>query len=211
MNPKARVHIVDDDAAIRRSLTRLLTSAGFEAVAYARPMDFLQAAPALPPGDCLLLDLRMPDMDGLELQSKLNQIGVTLPVVVMTGDGDVSTAVRAMKAGAIDFIEKPFDDEQLLGSIAAALEVLAPQDHDQQALSAAKRIAALSPREKQVLDGLVAGHPNKVIASQLGLSVRTVEGHRIRMLERLGSHRLAEAIRLAVMASLAPSDPKRER
>jgi two-component system response regulator FixJ len=202
----ARVHIVDDDAAVRRSLTRLLKSAGFDAVSYAMPMDFLDAATGLPPGDCVLLDLRMPEMNGLELQAKLNQLGIKLSIILMTGDGDVTTAVRAMKAGAVDFIEKPFNDEQLLSSIATAHDVGAPQNHDEQSLAAAKRIAALSPREKDVLDGLVAGHSNKVIAAHLGLSVRTVEGHRIRMLERLGTHRLAEAIRLAVMASLAPSD-----
>jgi two-component system response regulator FixJ len=128
----------------------------------------------------------------------------------MTGDGDVPTAVRAMKAGARDFLEKPFDDEQLLGSITAALNSNTPEDHDRQANAAATRIAMLSPREKQVLDGLVAGQPNKVIAGHLGLSVRTVEGHRVRMLERLGTHRLAEAIRLAVLANLAPSEENRE-
>jgi two-component system response regulator FixJ len=209
MNFEGRVYIVDDDAAVRRSLSRLLKAAGLQVESYATAADFLPAAAQLPPGGCLLLDVRMPGMDGLELQSHLKQQGIQLQIVLMTGDGDVPTAVRAMKAGAFDFLEKPFDDEQLLRTIDAALYSNASRN-EKVAMAAAERIALLSPREKQVLEGLVAGQPNKVIAGHLGLSVRTIEGHRIRMLERLGTHRLAEAIRLSVMASLAPSN-KRER
>jgi two-component system response regulator FixJ len=210
MTTEGRVYIVDDDVAVRRSLSRLLRSAGLQTESYATAAEFLSALPQLPPGGCLLLDIRMPGIDGLELQSRLKRQGVWLPIILMTGDGDVPTAVRAMKAGARDFLEKPFDDEQLLGSITAALDSNMPEDHDRHANAAATRIAMLSPREKQVLDGLVAGQPNKVIAGHLGLSVRTVEGHRVRMLERLGTHRLAEAIRLAVLANLAPSEENRE-
>jgi two-component system response regulator FixJ len=205
------VYIVDDDAAVRRALSRLIGSMSLSVSTFANPVAFLDVAPALPRGGCLLLDVRMPGMDGLELQAQLVQRGFDLPIIVMTGQGHVPTAVRAMKAGAFDFLEKPFDDEQLFGSINAALELQGPQDHDQQAIAAAKRLAALSPRERQVLDGLVAGQPNKVIATNLGLSVRTVEGYRIHMLERLGTQRLAEAIRLAVMASLAAPPGRHDR
>jgi two-component system response regulator FixJ len=143
-------------------------------------------------------------MDGLELQSRLLALGVLLPVIVMTGQGDVQSAVRAMKAGAIDFIEKPYDDEVLLNAIGAALGRAGAPDRDREMLEAARRIAALSPREREVLDALVAGRPNKVVAFDLGISVRTVEVHRARMMDRLGARQLAEAIRLAVMAKLAP-------
>jgi two-component system response regulator FixJ len=143
-------------------------------------------------------------MDGLELQSRLLALGVLLPVIVMTGQGDVQSAVRAMKAGAIDFIEKPYDDEVLLNAIGAALGRAGAPDRDREVLEAARRIAALSPREREVLDALVAGRPNKVVAFDLGISVRTVEVHRARMMDRLGARQLAEAIRLAVMAKLAP-------
>jgi two-component system, LuxR family, response regulator FixJ len=206
-----RVYIVDDDAAVRRSLSRLLNSAGFDVETFASPSAFLEVAMDLPNEGCLLIDVRMPGMDGLELQARVVQLGVALPILIMTGQADVHTAVRAMKLGAFDFLEKPLDDKQLIGSIEAALEPHPLQDRNHQALAAARRIAVLSPRERQVLDGLVGGHQNKVIAAHLGLSVRTVEGHRIRMLERLGTHRLAEAIRLAVMASLVRPDDKPDR
>jgi two-component system, LuxR family, response regulator FixJ len=130
-------------------------------------------------------------------------MGVLLPVIVMTAGGNVQTAVRAMKAGAIDFIEKPFDDEVLLNAIKGSLAPARQGDRADKTLDAARRLAALSPREQQVLDALLAGRPNKVIAYDLGLSVRTVEVHRARMMERLGVHQLSEAIRVAVMATLA--------
>lgn len=202
MTADRTVHVVDDDAAVRRSLERLLHSASHACVSYPTPAAFLDAVRELP-GGCILLDVRMPDMDGLELQDRLIQLGVTLPVIVMTGQGDVQTAVRAMKAGAVDFIEKPFDDEALLGAIEVALARVGRPDQTLASTEAAQRIAALSPRERQVLDALVSGRSNKQIAFDLGLSVRTVEVHRARMMERLGARQLAEAIRLAVMAQLA--------
>jgi two-component system response regulator FixJ len=147
-------------------------------------------------------------MDGLEVQTRLRRMGVLLPVIVMTAGGDVQTAVRAMKAGAIDFIEKPFDDEVLLSAIGASLVPAGQGDRADEILDAARRLGALSPRERQVLDALLAGRPNKVIAYDLGLSVRTVEVHRARMMERLGVRHLSEAIRLAVMAKLASPLPE---
>jgi two-component system, LuxR family, response regulator FixJ len=202
MPSKPVVHVVDDDAAIRQSLERLLASAGFTPASYETPLAFLAAASGRLTG-CILLDLWMPGMDGLEVQMRLRQMGVLLPVIVMTAGGDVQTAVRAMKAGAFDFIEKPFDDEVLLNAIETSLARAGQGDRADKTLDAARRLGALSPRERQVLDALLAGRPNKVIAYDLGLSVRTVEVHRARMMERLGVRQLSEAIRLAVMAKLA--------
>ena len=196
------VHVVDDDAAVRRSLERLLDSAGFTPVLYESAVSFLGAAQGVSAG-CVLLDVRMPDMDGLELQTRLIRLGFALPIIVMTGHGDVQTAVRAMKAGAHDFIEKPFDDERLLAAIDQALALSGRGSRERETAEALDKIATLSPRERDVLDGLVAGKPNKVIAYGLGISVRTVEVHRARMLERLGTRSTAEAIRVAVMGTLA--------
>ena len=203
MSAEPTVHVIDDDAGVRRSLERLLDAAGFRTISYESPLAFLQAAPASSSG-CILLDIRMPGMDGLELQARLLALGILLPVIVMTGQGDVQSAVRAMKAGAVDFIEKPYDDKVLLNAIAAALARVGAPDPHHEAVEAARRVAALSPREREVLDALVAGRPNKVIAFDLGISVRTVEVHRARMMERLGTRQLAEPIRLSVMARLAP-------
>lgn len=201
MGSERSVHVVDDDPAVRRALERLLSAAGFEPVGYPSGFEFLEAAPRLAAG-CVLLDLRMPGMDGLELQAELGRLGCPLPVIIVTGDGDVPTAVRAIKSGAVDFVEKPIDEDGLIEKIEAALAGC-----DAGALgaaAAAKRIAALSRREHQVLDALVAGRQSKAIAYDLGLSVRTVEVHRARMMKRLGIRCLAEAIRLAVLAGFAP-------
>ena len=209
MPSERTVYIVDDDAGVRRALERLLRTAGFTPATYETAVSFLDVAPSLPFG-CLLLDVRMPGMDGLQLQAKLNEFGLHLPTVVMTGDGDIQTAVRAMRAGAVDFIEKPFDDEPLLAAIEAALATSRTPDRDRASAEATGRLAELSTRERQVLEALVAGRPNKIIAADLEISIRTVEVHRARMLQRLGTRRLADAIRLAVIASLAtrpPGDP----
>ena len=198
------VHVVDDDPAVRRSLERLLDAAGFHVVSYQSPAAFLNAASGLSAG-CVLLDIRMPGVDGLEVQARLNRLRVNLPVIVMTGHGDVPSAVRAMKAGAVDFLEKPFDDETLLNAIGGAFAKASRLiGGDREAVRAAQRIATLSPREREVLDALLAGRPNKIIAFDLNISVRTVEVHRARMMERLGTKQFADAIRLAVMATLAP-------
>jgi two-component system response regulator FixJ len=196
------IYVLDDDAAVRRSLEQLLEAAGFRAVSFETPTTFLHAAPDLAPG-CVLLDIRIPDMDGLELQGRMNDLGIALPVIIMTGQGDVQSAVRAMKAGAVDFIEKPFDDTTLFAAIEGAFTRTLLSDRLPEAEEAAQRIAALSPREREVLDALVAGRSNKIIAFDLGLSVRTVEVHRARMMDRLGVRQLGEAVRLAVMARFA--------
>jgi two-component system response regulator FixJ len=208
LSPDRTVHVVDDDAAVRRSLERLLDAAGFHVVSYDSSSAFLQTARGLSAG-CVLLDIQMPGVDGLEVQSVLNRLRVPLSVIVMTAHGDVASAVQAMKAGAVDFLEKPFDDKTLLNAIEAALAKAGRRVGDREPVKAAQLIATLSPRERDVLDGLLAGRPNKVIAFDLGISVRTVEVHRARMMERLGTRRLADAVRFAFLAKLAP--PRRDR
>jgi len=196
------VHVVDDDAAVRRALMRLLRSEGLVAVAYETALAVLNAAPSLSSG-CILLDLQMPGMDGLELLARLGELGIELPVIVVTGHGDVPTAVRAMKAGAVDFIEKPIDETQLFAAIDAALSEKKFAIRDRAVAGATERMAQLSPRERQVLEAIAVGRPSKLIAYDLGISVRTVEVHRAHMLDRLGVRNMAEAIRIAVMATLA--------
>ena len=209
--PDRTVHVANGDPDARRSFERLLLAAGFAPVLYATASDLIEHASELSAG-CMLLDLQLPGMDGLELQARLDDLGVSLPVIVMAEDGDVPTAVRAMKAGAVDFIDKPFDDQRVLVAIETALasagqagrDRAAKAERDRETAAAAQRIGMLSRRERQVLDGLVAGSPNKMIAHELGISVRTVEVHRARMLERLGVRRTSEAIRLAMLATLVP-------
>jgi two-component system response regulator FixJ len=200
MSNEAVVHVVDDDESLRRALQRLLRAAGYTALTYGTAAAILEAAPRL--SGCILLDLRMPDMDGLEVQARLSKLGIRLPVIVVTGHGDVPTAVRAMKAGAHDFLEKPIDEEMLLVAVQAAFRDGAQMARADEAGQAARRLAGLSPRERQVLEGIVAGKPNKVIAYDLDISIRTVEVHRARLLTRLGTHSMAAAIRIAVLAAL---------
>jgi two-component system, LuxR family, response regulator FixJ len=196
------VYVVDDDPAIRRSLERLLDAVGFRVTSYATPTAFLGVADDLSLG-CVLLDLRMPEMDGFEVQARLLLLNPDLPVIVITAQGDVQTAVRAMKAGAVDFIEKPYSDDALIASIESALKIGAVKGRAEDIAGAVLLIEMLSPREREVLEALVAGQPNKVIAFTLGISVRTVEVHRSRMMDRLGVRQLGQAIRLSVLASLA--------
>jgi two-component system response regulator FixJ len=195
------IYVVDDDPAIRRSLERLLPTADLQVVSYATPKAFLAVAVSLPAG-CALLDVRMPEMNGLEVQARLLQIKSELPVIMMTAQGDVQTAVRAMKAGAVDFVEKPYSDDALIAALEAALKRDGRRDRTDEMTAAAALIDTLTPRERQVLEALVAGHPNKVIAYDLSISVRTVEVHRSRMMDRLGVRQFAEAVRLAVLAKI---------
>jgi two-component system response regulator FixJ len=202
MRDDRTVHIVDDDAAVRRSLASLLDAAGFEPITYDSASAFLAAAAGLTAG-CALLDIRMPGMDGFEIQARLNDMKFRVPIIVVTAQGDVPTAVRAMKAGAVDFIEKPYKEDVLITAIEAALGRTGERGREREAAEAATLIARLSPREHEVLEALMAGHANKMIAFDLGISVRTVEVHRARMMERLGTKQLAEAVRLAVLAKFA--------
>jgi two-component system, LuxR family, response regulator FixJ len=198
------VHILDDDVGVCRSLERLLMSAGYAVESHRSPVELLQNPQAR---GCLLLDLRMPELDGLEVQAQLNARGSCLPIIIMSGIGSVASAVRAMKSGAVDVLEKPFSEDSLIDAIETAFRLDSRPVAEKEALAACERLAALSKREREVLDQLVAGHPHKVIAADLGISVRTVEVHRARMLRRLGVRTAAEAIRLAVIASLLPSAP----
>jgi two-component system response regulator FixJ len=195
------VYVLDDDQAVLRSLERLLSSANYEPITFDRPDLFLTAAKTFKTG-CVLLDVRLPGMSGLEVLAQLNRMRSDLSVIIVTAQGDIQTAVRAMKAGASDFLEKPYSDDVLLRSIEVAFEKEQRTARDRDIADAVRRIGILSPREKEVLDGLMAGRPNKLIAYQLGISVRTVEVHRARMMERLGARQLAEVIRLGVMARL---------
>lgn len=202
MATKRTIYVLDDDDAVLRSLERLLNSVNFEPITFNRPEVFLAAAQTFKSG-CVLLDVRLPGMSGLEVQAQLHKMRRNdLPVIVMTGEGDIQTAVRAMKAGAADFLEKPYSDHTLLRAIEAAFEKEHRLNRDSEIEGASRRLAILSPREREVLDGLLAGQPNKLIAYQLGISVRTVEVHRARMMERLGIRQLAEALRLGVIARL---------
>jgi two-component system response regulator FixJ len=195
------IYIVEDDAAVRRSLERLLGAANLTAISYPTPKVFLAAVPTLDFG-CVLLDIRLPGMDGLAVQARLIELGILFPIIVITAQGDVPTAVRAMQAGAIDFLEKPYADDALLNAIRRALTKKTATARAAAVDRAARRIAALSPRERDVLDRLVSGRSNKIIADELGLSIRTVEAHRARMMAHLGVHQLAEAVGLAVTATL---------
>ena len=205
MSGENRVYIVDDDEAVRDSLAVLLETQGYAVAGFASAPAFLAAAPALPAG-VLVADIRMPGMDGLELQQRLNEQALSFPMIVVTGHGDVPLAVRAMKAGAIDFIEKPFAADTILAAIMAGLSRLSkPRPHAAPAAGATARLAALSPREREVLLGLVAGLPNKAIAYDLAISPRTVEIHRARVMQKMQAKSLSELVRLALAAGVAPA------
>ena len=194
------VHLVDDDEAIRRSVGFMLKTSGFHVRTYDSGVELLKSGANLEPG-CILLDIRMPGMDGLEVQAALRDKGITLPVIIMTGHGDVSLAVQAMKAGAVDFIEKPFEKAVLLSAIEHGVERLKRSSANlDRADEAAVKLQALTPREREVLDGLAKGLPNKTIAYDLGISPRTVEIHRANVMSKLGVRSLSEALRLAFAA-----------
>lgn len=202
MSDKRMIHIVDDEEAIRRSASFMLKTSGYEVATYPSGVAFLKEARDAQPG-CVLLDVRMPEMDGLEVQQALIERGIAMPVIVLTGHGDVSIAVRAMKAGAIEFIEKPFEKAVLLNAIAAAFERL--EDAEKRASRAADAqvmLAALTAREQEVLKGLTQGLPNKTIAYDLGISPRTVEVHRANLMSKLAVRSLSEALRIAFTAGL---------
>lgn len=194
------VHLVDDDGAIRRSAGFMLKTSGYQVRSYESGVELLKCPGELSQG-CILLDIRMPGMDGLEVQQALRDKGVTLPVIIMTGHGDVTLAVRAMKAGAIDFIEKPFEKATLLGAIEQGVKRLrdVEKGHDL-AKDAMVRLGALTPRERDVLGGLAQGLPNKTIAYDLGISPRTVEIHRANLMAKLDVRSLSEALRIAFAA-----------
>jgi two-component system response regulator FixJ len=199
--PRERcVYIVDDDEAVRDSLSVLLESKGYAVRNFGSAAEFLSAAPSLLAG-CLIADIRMPEMDGLELQQQLIDRSLNFPLIVITGHGDIALAVRAMKAGAVDFIEKPFALEVILDSLdVACLRLTTPDEEDPAKVAATAKVALLSSRELQVLEGLLAGLPNKTIAYDLAISPRTVEIHRARVMDKMGARSLSELVRLAFIA-----------
>lgn len=200
------IFIVDDDEAVRDSLQILLETEGFRTEVFASALAFLDARAAERPG-CLLADVRMPDMSGLELQEKLVERRLDLPVIIITGHGDVPMAVRAMKAGAVDFIEKPFSDTTMLDAVRRALATVGRAESDRAlAADAVARLETLTPRERQVLEHLVMGQPNKIIAFELDISPRTVEIHRARVMEKMQAQSLSHLVRLALAAKVEPGD-----
>ena len=194
------IHVVDDDDAVRDSLRFLLETEGFSVRTYETALQLLDAADHLEPG-CIVTDVRMPSMSGLELVRRLGAMGVDLPVVVMTGHGDVPLAVEAMKAGVVDFIEKPFDHEVMPAPIRAALAKTRGRPADDPQIAAIRaRLEGLSARETEVLDRLVAGKPNKIIAYELGISPRTVEVYRANVMTKTQAGSLSELVRMSLLA-----------
>lgn len=202
MPNESLVHVVDDDVAVRQSLAFLLSTAGISVRVYESAAAFLAALPK-DPGGCVVTDVRMPEMDGLELQRHLRERDMDLPVIVITGHADVPLAVQAMKEGAVDFIEKPFDDDLFLAAVRSALDRRSEGGHrDAQTVEISARLASLSEREGQVLEGLVAGKPNKVIGYDLGISPRTVEIYRANLMTKMQAGSLSELVRMALLVGI---------
>jgi two-component system response regulator FixJ len=196
------IYIVDDDEAVRESLQFLLTTAGMKARTFESAKAFLDLLPKVEFG-CVITDVRMPEITGIDLLKRVKQASPDLPVIVITGHGDIALAVEAMKIGAVDFLEKPFDDDHLLNSVKSALEREADTVQRKAEVSEIQdKLAALSNRERQVLDGLVAGHANKTIAFDLGISPRTVEIYRANLMTKMGANSLSDLVRMAMTAGI---------
>jgi len=196
------VHVIDDDDALRDSLSFLLGTARLDVKTYESAEAFLSALPGVNSG-CIITDVRMPNMSGVDLLRKLNELQIALPVIVITGHGDVQLAVEAMKIGAADFIEKPFDDEMLLNAVRAALARWEDKCKEvSERSSYVEKLEMLSSRERDVLEGLIAGKANKVIAFDLGISPRTVEIYRANVMTKTGANSLPELVRMALLAGL---------
>jgi two-component system response regulator FixJ len=199
------VHVIDDDAAVRDSLRLLLKMEAFDVRAHASAREFFAS---LGPGDggCVVTDVRMPGESGLELLAEIKARGLDLPVIVITAHADVSLAVQAMKSGAVDLLEKPFGEETLLRSVRQALGLRGAGDgHSSEAAIARDRLASLTAREREVLVGVLEGRPNKIIAHDLGISVRTVEAHRARLMVKMQVKSLSELVRISVLVPRAAS------
>ena len=198
----AIVHVIDDDEALRESLAFLLRTAGIEAKSYASAAAFLDALP-LKGLTCIITDVRMPGLSGIDLLRRVKELGIEVPVIVITGHGDVPLAVEAMRFGAVDFLEKPFDDEILLQSVRAALRQQAGAAKRQSERAEIEgRLAVLSPRERDVLGGLVAGRANKQIAFDLGISPRTVEIYRANLMDKMQAGSLSDLVRMALIVGM---------
>ena len=198
------IHVIDDDADVRQSLAFLLSTVGLAVRVHESATAFLELLPNVQDG-CIVTDVRMPGVDGIELQRQLRAGGNTIPVIVITGHGDIALAVEAMKAGAVDFIEKPFDDEVLIGAIRTALARRAgDRERDAQAAEVRARLETLSERERQVLEGLVAGKANKIIAHELDISARTVEIYRANVMTKMQADSLSALVRKALLGGDFP-------
>ena len=202
MPDRGRVYVIDDDEAMRDSLNFLLDAANFRVTLFETALAFLDALPGLQFG-CVVSDVRMPGLDGIELLKRMKADHSTFPIVIMTGHGDVPLAVEAMKLGAVDFLEKPFEDDRLVAMIETAINRAEPAARSE-ALTQdiAARVASLSPRERQVMDGLVAGLSNKLIARDYDISPRTIEVYRANVMTKMQANSLSELVRLAMRAGL---------
>lgn len=199
---QATVHVVDDDEQVRRSIAFLLEAVGYRVAIYGSAAELLESADSLARG-CVVTDVKMPGMSGLELQEALRQRRPDLPMILMTGHGDVAMAVRGMRAGAIDFIEKPFQNDELISAVQAALARVADESAGRREMAAiADRLKTLTPREREVMDGLINGKLNKQIAHELGISQRTVEVHRAAVIDKMGVDSLAMLVRMALVAGI---------
>lgn len=196
--PDATAFIVDDDAAVREGLSALLAAKRYKVETYPSAEAFLEAISPDREG-CLIADIRMAGMSGMELQRELSRRGMPIPVVIITGHGEVPLAVAALKAGAVDFLEKPFDSDAILASVEEAMRRLGKaKAQGFERATIAERAATLSAREREVMDLVVTGQPNKVIAHRLGIAIRTVEIHRARVMEKLGARNLSELVRMVI-------------
>jgi two-component system response regulator FixJ len=208
MQTEAMVHVIDDDEAVRQSLTFLLNTAGVTVKTYDSAVSFLRELPQITSG-CIITDVRMPEISGLDLLRRLREMGVNLPVIVITGHGDVPLAVEAMKFGALDFLEKPFHDDAILDTVRAALNQQgadAKRETDRSEIM--DKLASLSNRERQVLEGLVAGHANKTIAFDHGISPRTVEIYRANLMSKMQATSLSDLVRMALVGGILDGTPK---
>ena len=202
MSSMPKVYVIDDDAAMRDSLNFLLDAANFEVALFESATNFLEMLPRLDFG-CVVSDVRMPGIDGIELLKRMKSLDSRFPIVIITGHGDVPLAVEAMKLGAVDFLEKPFEDDRLIGIIEAAIRQNEPAAKDEAVTQdIAARIESLSPRERQVMDGLIAGHSNKMIARNYDISPRTIEVYRANVMTKMQASSLSELVRLAMRAGM---------
>jgi two-component system, LuxR family, response regulator FixJ len=209
MQPEPVIYVIDDDDAVRQSLEFLLKTAGYAVRGFESGKAFLDVLPQLKFG-CIITDVRMPEITGIDVLRHVKEAGVDIPVIVITGHGDISLAVDAMKLGAVDFLEKPFDEDQLLGALKSTLSRDADMAVQKAELSVINdKLAVLSNRERQVLDGLVVGNANKTIAFDLGISPRTVEIYRANLMTKMAANSLSDLVRMAMMAGILKNSGKR--
>jgi two-component system response regulator FixJ len=211
MQPEPIIYVIDDDEAVRQSLEFLLKTGGLTVRSFDSAKAFLDVVPEIRSG-CVITDVRMPDVTGIDLLRRVKELGLDIPVIVITGHGDISLAVEAMKIGAVDFLEKPFDDDTLLDAVRGSLTRTAgTAQRNAELTEIHDRLAALSNRERQVLEGLVAGKANKMIAFDLGISPRTVEIYRANLMTKMAANSLSDLVRMAMMAGILEDGGKSAR